>query len=395
MGFRSDVSMIQNWGTEIIVLFILIFVAGNVSAQNVSVTDYEVPVSSADRLLVDFSGDHATKGSDVTASKVAVSGLYKRFYDSLPFGYSIDFIGSSLVNKDIEEDEYVTDYTSEGSVAFKKYLMKDNDLFGSVRLDASMLKAYDQPASALTLGVGYGRFIGATPLAKAVRIEEFLIKEGQLEGHMPKAEILELSRIIARRGEYEDRHGDTYKTMWYEDMEGIMRKSGLLKENALGAVGVLRVDEVIERERIADRFYGWDATLGVKFDVTLPYDEQDRAPVNLALGASYARPIDWKWQVSERFSMTTPFEDFAQAFSASLISDVSYELTNRIDLRVQHLLIADKVKDEDNKLSNSLSASFIYYIENYINVVVTGQLEKIPDEDATTSVGIALNYRIL
>ena len=79
MRFRSIVNVNRNWGIGISVLFILAFAADTVSAQNVSITDYEVPVSSADRLLIDFSADHATKGSDVTASKVAAGGLYKRF----------------------------------------------------------------------------------------------------------------------------------------------------------------------------------------------------------------------------------------------------------------------------------------------------------------------------
>ena len=50
-------SVIRNWCIGIVVLFIL--VAGNVSAQNVSITDYQVPVSSADRFLIDFSANHA------------------------------------------------------------------------------------------------------------------------------------------------------------------------------------------------------------------------------------------------------------------------------------------------------------------------------------------------
>ncbi len=77
----------------------VILVVNNVSAQEVSVTDYEVPVSAADRLLIDFSMNHATTGSTATNSKGNIGGIYKRFYDSLPFGYSIDVIGSGLVDK--------------------------------------------------------------------------------------------------------------------------------------------------------------------------------------------------------------------------------------------------------------------------------------------------------
>ena len=374
------------------------FISSNVSAQNVSVTDYQVPVSAADRLLIDFSMNHATSGSDATTSKGNIGGIYKRFYDSLPFGYSIDVIGSGLVDKNIVTDEYNTNYQVNGDAGVKKYLIQNSaalkDLFGSVRASSNMLTDYDQPASSLTVGVGYGRFIEATDLAKAVRIEEFLIKEGELTDHLTKEAILEISKIINREEEYRDKYGDTYEKEWYQDMETVMRESGLLKEDGLGAIGILRIEEVLEREDIADRFYGWDVTLGSKFDITLPFTDQDRSPANLDVSASYARPIAWRWQVSERISMNTPFDNFGTAFSSLLSSDISYELSNRVDVRLRHLLQLEKLEADDAKISHSLGASFIYYIENNLNLVVTEQITKAPEDDIISDFTVVLNYRV-
>ena len=374
------------------------FISSNVSAQNVSVTDYQVPVSAADRLLIDFSMNHATLGSYATTSKGNIGGIYKRFYDSLPFGYSIDIIGSGLVDKNIVTDEYNTNYQVNGDAGVKKYLMQNSaalkDLFGSVRASSNMLKDYDQPASSLTVGVGYGRFIEATDLAKAVRIEEFLIKEGELSDHLPKEAILEISKIINREGEYRDKYGETYKKEWYKDMETVMRESNLLKEGGLGAIGILRIEEVLEREDIADRFYGWDVTLGSRFDITLPFTGQDRSPANLDVSASYARPIAWRWQVSERISMNTPFDNFGTAFSSSLSTDISYELSNRIDVRLRHLLRLEKLEADDAQISHALGASFIYYIENNLNLVVTEQITKAPEQDIISDFTVVLNYRV-
>ena len=374
------------------------FISSNVSAQNVSVTDYQVPVSAADRLLIDFSMNHATSGSDATTSKGNIGGIYKRFYDSLPFGYSIDIIGSGLVNKSIVTDEYNTNYQVNGDAGVKKYLMQNSaalkDLFGSVRASSNMLKDYDQPASSLTVGVGYGRFIEATDLAKAVRIEEFLIKEEELSDHLPKEAILEISKIINREGEYRDKYGETYEKEWYKDMETVMRESNLLNEGGLGAIGILRIEEVLEREDIADRFYGWDVTLGSRFDITLPFTGQDRSPANLDVSASYARPIAWRWQVSERISMNTPFDNFGTAFSSSLSSDISYELSNRIDVRLRHLLRLEKLEADDAQISHALGASFIYYIENNLNLVVTEQITKAPEQDIISDFTVVLNYRV-
>jgi hypothetical protein len=242
--------------------------------------------------------------------------------------------------------------------------------------------------------VGYGRFIEATALAKAVRIEAFLIKEGELTDHLPKATILEISKIINREGEYEDRYGETYKKEWYRDMETIMYESGLLKEDGLGAIGIIRIEEVLEREDIADRFYGWDVTLGSKFDITTPFTGEGHSPINLDVSASYARPITWRWQISERISINTPFDALGTAFSSSLSSDISYELSNRVDLRLRHLIRLEKPEAENAEASHSFGLSFLYYIENNFNLVATQQIEKSPEEHITTNFTIALNYRV-
>ena len=381
-----------------LVLFGTTLVTSDVSAQEVSVTDYQVPVSAADRLLIDFSMNHATMGSNATASKGNVGGIYKRFYDSLPFGYSIDIIGSGLLDRNIETDAYDTNYQINSDVGVKKYLMENNpflrDSFGSVRATSDMSKAYDRPTSAVTLGMGYGRFIDATALAKAVRIEAFLMKEGELSDHLPKDVILELSQIIKREDEYKDKFGEIYKKEWYKDMEAVMTESGLLQADGLSAIGVLRIEEILEREEIADRFYGWDVALGSKFDITTPYTDQERSIAHLDVTASYARPIAWQWQISERLSINTPFDSIGGAFSLSLSSDISYELSNRIDLRLRHLFRLDKPEVGNTESSHSLGASFIYYIENNINLVATQQVEIVPDEDIATNFTVVFNYRI-
>ncbi len=78
----------------------------------------------------------------------------------------------------------------------------------------------------------------------------------------------------------------------------------------------------------------------------------------------------------------------------SLSSDISYELSNRIDLRLRHLLRLDKPGVGDVENSHSFGISLIYYIENNINLVATEQIEKVPDEDITSNFTVVLNYRV-
>jgi len=378
--------------------------AGAATAQNVSVTDYDVPVSKAERLLVDLTANHATKGSDKTASNGNVGAVYKRFYDSLPFGYSIDVTGSGSTALDPKTDEYESTYNADLSGSIKRYIWDKNaslkDIFGSARFDANMLKDYDQPNSSVTIALGYGRFINATGLAKAVRMEGFLIDENEITGNLPKDAMVELAKIVDRRGEYEDTHGATYKKQWYADMEEVIRKSGMLKEDAIGAVGILRMDEVIEREQIADRFYGWDLAVGSKFDLTVvdpttgkEVDELPSPPLDVS--AHYARPVAWEWQFNAGTRWSSPFDNLGKAYTGSAAADLTYELTNRVDFRARYGMKLGKIEDVDAEVAHSAGVALIYYIENQVNLVAQEQIEKAAgDEDATTNFTLTLNYRV-
>ena len=123
-------------------------------------------------------------------------------------------------------------------------------------MDHDFNKPFDRPSVDLTIGVGYGRSINATALAKAVRIEDFFLAEGLIFEQLPKETMIELGHIIERSSEYEDVNGTRYENYWFEDMENAIGKSRILGES-LGAIGILRMREVLFQERINDRFYGW------------------------------------------------------------------------------------------------------------------------------------------
>ena len=381
-------------------VFIIIFhcvviscFVGTGVAQNVSVTDYTVPISSSSSLFIDPNYNLTLVGREASVNRGSVGMVYKTFYESLPIGYSIDVTGSGSFEKDLDSDKYRNRYSVNAVTRFKKFVWNERALFGSVELEGQFNKAYDQPATNVTIGVGYGRFINATPLRKAVRMEDFLIKENVISGHLPKETMLSLGHIIERKSEYKYKYRDTYWKNWFDDMEEAMRKSGILTGDYIGAIGILRMQEVLTREKIFDRFYGWDATIGVKIDITLPQKGQRRKLLDISV--HYSRPISWAIQWNERLSVNSPFGgDFGNVYSMSVYSDVAYELSNRINFVARHSITIVKAKDDSNLISNSLGLSFIYFLENHVNLIATEQLEKFEDEALTTNFVVSLNYRI-
>lgn len=92
---------------------------------------------------------------------------------------------------------------------------------------------YKQIKSSLTIGAEYGRYINATALAKAVRIEKHLLRENIISDHLPRATMIKIANIIDRQDEYRNIYGETYENFWLFDMENEIRASGLLISNHL------------------------------------------------------------------------------------------------------------------------------------------------------------------
>ena len=407
-------------------LALYLALAGTARAQNVSPSDYRVPVSRADNLRIDaLSLNYVSEGDTTVVQSGAVSVVYKKFYDSLPFAYSLDMFGSANLNKarfivpgmrDSTETRWVGTVVYDFVPRVKKYTPSEGNVFVFTEPQLRYDKAFGLPGDTttvrpnvnMTVGLGYGRFINATPLRKAVRIEEFFLDEGILTDRLPKETMIELGQTIEKEKEYRDMYGDRYRNYWFEDMSNIVTKSGMV----LGDIGfgVLRMQEVLFQERINDRFYGWEASAGVQFEVLTRLRRQSRNDPSLSIGFRYSRPISWSTQVNTRLAFSTPFSgDFARVYSLTQTTDFIYEFTNRISFTTAHRFEADRREmlksssDDDSavpeittdtKLSTRITFAFNFFIENKINLQAREEINTVQGEPFRQSLSLLLSYRI-
>ena len=359
-------------------------------SQNLLIKDYKVPVTSAKSFLIDLNYNYATIGKEETANQGKMGTVYKTFYESLTYGRSLDLVWSRSQNKD------TNDYSTDLDGRLKKFIWPDRRFFGSVNLNGAYFKGYDRPAFNVTVGAGFGRFINATALAKAVRIEDFLLASGQFYDDLPAETMIQLGQIIERQGEYKDRYGDVYKRFWYDDMTTSIKASQMLKGDEINAEGILRMDEVLFREKISDRFYGWDVTLGAKVELLTPEASIDRATPAADVTARYSRPISWRSQFNERFTINSPMGDnFFRTYNLTSASDFSYEVTNRIDFVLNYLLKSEKRSQEADVLtSNTVTILFLFFLENQVNFTTSIQLDKSSETKLRQNFVMTLNYRV-
>jgi hypothetical protein len=353
--------------------------------QNVHIADYDVPISRADR--VDFSGKLGLQGRDErTAMMYWTRCRWQSYYNSLPYAWQWEFDGRLNIQNDNRRDrsgrsqkasyrEYVAIH---GQI--RKYVKDDGLLFFGMAADADWNYLSEHVASWVGGSVGLGRFVEATALAKALRIEEFLIKEKILDNHLSKETMLNLAAIIEREDEYRKLHGDTYTVWWYAEMDTTIMAAGLIPGTTVGPVGLLRMREVIERETVRPRMHGWkiETGAGIKFSDA---HESKTVGTQPFIAAAYACPIDLKSQVylTGRAS-AEPDDRIGKMFHLYAELTFSHELTNRIDFMLSEVYRHDKEEAQSSVYpllttrENTLTADFLFYLENKITFTAYARL---------------------
>ncbi len=392
----NGASMFKTACTTSACLFLLAGALFDARAQNVSIFDYKPPVSRATSLFLDLRYDYERNDGTALVNDGDISFNYSQFYESLPFAYSIDADGvwSRALLENAASIYYAT--AAEGRV--KKYAWDEQEMFGSVSLNADYRKAFDRPSSSVTVGIGWGRFINATALRKAVRIDAFFSEENVTERRLPAETLLEMAAAIERQREYVQRFGDdTYTKYWFEDIETIVQNSGYLRGETIGASGALRMSEALYRENIGERYYGYDVTLGLRYTLTQADAQADRPAPAADLSARYARPISWSSQIEGRAALASPLDgDFGSAYRLSASTGYLYEAMNRIDFRLDYRVDMERFAGGGNTVvSHTATPSFLFYIENEARLIVSLSLVRADGKPWRRELALTLNFKAL
>ena len=394
--------------------FIAVVFATPPAAEAVDPGDYDVPVSTAQQVRLGGTYAYASTGSYTETNNGSAWLRYHRYYNSLPYAWDLNFRGVGATRRTYE-DKQKGSYEFVAFPGIRKYFDPAGDLFYSGELSVRGNSDFDRPGIDVTPGVGSGRFIRVTPLAQAVRIQEFLIEEGVIKGPLPDETLIELAQVIERRDEFEARYGDRYEVKWLKEMERIVLESGQFAHAGLGAVGSLRVYEVLFEERVNERYTGWDVRAGLPFQVVTTDTSIDRRDPGLSLRFRWSRPVGWVSQVDVSAEYISPFNsDFGvKDFTISSNVNYLYEVSNRVDFVISNDLSLrvwqqkwkrmvwrdDEYKEIEEGETEStaveqIRAGFLFFIENQVNLNVTGSLTKPEGSDASLGLNMAVEYRL-
>ena len=378
-------------------LISLFFITIAVHAQNVRIEDYQVPISKAQilRLTANYDWSQTTQNNitNVTSNRGNANLIYRSFYSSLPYAWFLDVDATGGKNF----DDYNHDIKISTSI--RKYFWDKRDWFGFASADIRHANTFNQIETFGTVGMGYGRYINATALAKAVRIEEHLLKEDVISAHLPKETMIEIANIIEREDEYKGIYGATYETKWYDDIEKAIKKSGNLKGDSMGSIGILRTQQVLKgiNERVNDRYFGWDIIAGVRFNFTTWNKNIDPQNPALTIGGRVAYPLTWKTQINAYAKAFSPMDStFFSDLTVEAGIDYIYELSNKINWVNSYRMDYINNTNTDAYLIHNLTSSFLFYLENQIYLGINGSLMHNGLKPSRTDLGtnISLQYNL-
>ncbi len=357
-----------------------LFLTNSLSA--IEMTDYKVIEGSYQEAYINGALTVEDGNQDQTSYNAHADASFKTIHTSAPYSWGLNGTANSDFSKgstkgDKSEDSY--DTYLKGN--FDKYINNDDTIFiyGSgdlgYRKQVTADKA-DDLFSKVGAGAGYGRMYDATPLAVAIRIVEDLKSYKIIKKPVSNAGMIALAKVIDLKEEYQSKYGlNDYKKYWYSDMEKALKSAGVIGESGVGTFGIVRINEIIDLEKISGRFHGWQVRGGLG-QILSNYDGKSGSTTADA-EFDYGYPIGYQSQFRETATLSKILDsNEAIDFQFRNNAIYTYELTDRIDWENNWAIGFDKYNKGDDVVSNSLSTGFRYYLANRLTFDTTLSLTK-------------------
>jgi hypothetical protein len=296
---------------------------------------------------------------DVSTGQFGVD--YVRIFDSPEYGYNVTMKnGMTISAADLSSYSIVADGD------YRRYFASEEDLFAYAGGSARSSSSFEALGLSFDLGIGYGRFTDVTPMATAVRIDDYLVRQGSLSDHLHPVDLQVLAREIGSASSYES----------IADLLAVIQEtiesSSLAGVDGLDALDISEMTHLIQEEGFS-RYCGWNVQAGLGYELLDPSGGSN--DLLIAASFNYAFTTTPKAQVLVKGSVSGPPELFE---------------TNRIDLTASYdYLMSDFL---------SLSASYNFSRETWASEPtdihqISVDLLLTPLDNADVVLGMVLEHR--
>jgi hypothetical protein len=295
----------------------------------VPLCDYRSPRTDLSNLTLSFSyqfhnDPYGLEDRDINQGQFGVE--YVRLFDIPEYGFDISFANDMTVS---DEDVLTYDVVADGN--YKRYFSIERDHFAYAGASSRSSSSFQKLGLSFNLGVGTGRFTDVTPMAKATRINDYLVDRGSLTSHLHPVDLQILALEIGSAASYES------SAALLAVIQEVIENSGMVRLGGLDALDISEITRFIQEEGFA-RYCGWDLKVGVGYELLDPsggdndllfsgafhYALATTPTAQLLLEGSFSGPLDIL--MTHRVDLTGSYDYFISNFlSATATYDFSRE----------------------------------------------------------------------
>ena len=381
----------------------LLTVAGSVSAE-VTLYDYTEATSAyQDAYLTGQFNATDGNGHSQMAYNANIALDYDRVISSPNRNLGMQFNADGALSRGSSAGASSdSNYLATGGVTADNYFRPGSKgLFWYGSGEAGIKKSADI-FSKVGVGLGYGRVVNVTPMARSIRLIEALREQGSLASNPSKATYLKIAQIISREDEYKSKFRlGNYEQEWITDIEKALVASGQVR-GSLNAAGVIEARDVLVNERISSRKHGWLVRGGLGL-ILSNYDGTDGGDPSLDVGAEYHRPLSNDTQFSNVAKFSSIYGDDDTGYRLNNVMSLTHEISDRIDWENAWLMDYSKAGEAGGQdfTTNTLSSTFRYKLDNQLDLTATAKASNTEDDvanngndDTDLSFNVGASYRL-
>lgn len=370
-------------------LFLALFSAPVATAQEISLYDYDQASSAVDEAY--FTGTYSSennRGSAQSAYNLDLSTNLEQVFSSVDrdTSFKVDVSGNSSRGSD-EDDQSEKRYRASSSITVDNYFEPgSNGMFWYGRGSVIGDDTFSDLQTTLSAGIGYGRVVNVTPMAKAIRLIDELIERGAIDSAPSRVVYQQIAKIINKEAEFKSQYGSRskfYQQPWIGAIEKVLIENTLVQKG-LSAKGILAMRDVLIDEKISVRRHGWKVRAGLAY-VGRNFEGIKNKP-GLELGAEYHRPINLKTQFSNEATLLSILDKDSDSYAFNNDMSLTYEIDDRLDwINTWGLNVNHSAVDSDNVITNSLTSTLAYEVGNNLDLTVSAGINKNTGNDVRTA----------
>lgn len=366
-----------------------LFLGMGAAQAEVTLYDYQEGTSAYEDAYVAGALDfHKNRGDGQNAYSLNLDANYDRTISTPDRDVTY---GGSLVGTvsrgSTKGDDRVDSYIADAGITVDNYFVPGSS--GGFWYGSAYAKKVGEPQdffkndtfTKATIGVGYGRVTNVTPMAKAIRVMDELVRRNVLSAKPAVGVYQDVARIISKENEYRSRYGSKdYEIKWISDIESVIKQSGLT--NNFGAAGTLKVRDVLIDENISTRRIGWKVRAGLSY-IGNNFDGLTNKP-GLEIGGEYHLPLSNQTQFSNEAVFNAILNDGDNGYNFNNDLSLTHEIDDRIDWEnTWNLNYAKNTDSGDDITTNTLSSTFAYEIANSLDFTTTASVKNVSGSSST------------